>query len=280
MFARPGLCGMGIGRLGLVAASAYAQSVIVSQAYDPHYANVSLLLHGDGADNGTVFTDNSPSPKTVTAYGNAKTSTAQSKFGGASLYFDGSGDKATAAASADFVFGSDDFTLEGWVYITGGQQYARMMHFGPFWGSNDAFGINALDDVAPRKITFASYKLGSSRLCISTTTVSLNTWYHVAVTRSAGVFRLFLDGVLEATNSSYVGVAIESSSTNTLAIGSATTTSGGEDLAGYIDDVRITKGVARYTATFTPPTEAFPNLAPPYAQSVIPEDELRNAWSA
>ena len=265
---RPGNLGH-LGRLGLVAASAYAQSVIVSQAYDPHYANVSLLLHGDGADGSNTFTDNGPSPKTVTAYGNAKTSTAQSKFGGASLYFDGSGDKATAAASADFVFGADDFTLEGWIYITGGQNYARMMHFGPFWGSNDAFGLLAKDADNAGKISFASYKLGASRLCISTTTVSLNTWYHVAVTRSYGVFRLFLNGVLEATNSSHVGVSIDASSTNTLAIGSATTTSGGEDFAGYIDDVRITKGVARYTGNFTPPTEAFPNPVPPYAQSVI-----------
>ena len=258
---RPGNLGH-LGRLGLVAASAYAQSVIVAQAYDPHYSSVSILLHGDGADGSTTFTDSGPDSRTVTAVGNAKVSTTQSKYGGASLYFDGSGDKATASASADFVFGTGDFTLEGWVYITGGQSYARMIHFGPFWGSNDAFGINALDAEAPGKITFVSYKLGTSRLCISTTTVSANTWYHVAVTRSSGVFRLFLDGVLEATNSSYVGVSIEESSTNTFAVGSATTTSGGEDFSGYIDDVRVTKGVARYTATFTPPTEPFTNSAP------------------
>ena len=230
--------------------------------YDPHYSSVSLLLHGDGADGSTTFTDSGPSARTVTAVGNAKVSTTQSKYGGASLYFDGSGDKATAAASADFVFGADDFTLEGWVYITGGQNYARMMHFGGYWSTNDSFGILAKDANNAGKISFASYKLGRSRLCVSTTSVSTNTWYHVAVTRSSGVFRLFVDGVLEATNSSYVGVSIDASVTNTLAIGSATTTSGGEDYGGYIDDVRITKGVARYTATFTPPTEAYPNNGP------------------
>ena len=80
-------------------------------SYDPHYANVSLLLHGDGADNGTVFTDNSHSPKTVTAYGNAKTSTAQSKFGGSSIFFDGNGDYLVSPSNSAFQFGTGDFTI-------------------------------------------------------------------------------------------------------------------------------------------------------------------------
>lgn len=225
---------------------------------DEHFANVSLLVH---SDDGPMITNSAAGGGVLTAVGNASISAAQSKLGGSSLHFDGSGDKVLAATSPNFVFGSGDFTLEGFVYLTGGQDYARMMHFGPYWNDSNAFGISVKDASNPGKLSFVSSKLGSSRLCVSTTTIALNTWYHIAVTRAEGVFRLFIDGVLESTNSSYIGVAIDTTTSNTFALGSATTTSGGEDFSGYIDEARVTKGVARYTATFTPPTQAFPNAA-------------------
>jgi hypothetical protein len=65
---------------------------------DPVFNNVSLLLHGNGTNGSTTITDNSPTPKTVTAVGNAQISTAQSKFGGASIAFDGTGDYLTDAS--------------------------------------------------------------------------------------------------------------------------------------------------------------------------------------
>ena len=228
---------------------------------DPYYGAVSLLLHGDGADGSTQIIDSSVNPKTVTAVGNARISTAQSKFGGASMYFDGSGDKASLSASPEWVFGIQDFTIEAWMYLmNGGQSYARLMHFGPFWLNDNAWGINAYDADFPGKLTFASFKLGG-RLCVSTSTIALNTWYHIAVTRQNGVFRLFVNGILESTNSSYISDTIEpvGATTNTFTVGSSATTSGGEDMQGYIDDLRITKGVARYTSNFTPPTQPFFN---------------------
>jgi hypothetical protein len=78
---------------------------------DPNYASVSLLLHMDGTNGSTVFTDLSPVPKVVTRFGDAQISTAQSKFGGSSAYFDGTGDYLTVASSADFGFGTGDFTI-------------------------------------------------------------------------------------------------------------------------------------------------------------------------
>ena len=256
MFARPGLCGMGIGRLGLVAASAYAQSVIVSQAYDPHYANVSLLLHGDGADNGTVFTDSSPSPKTVTAYGNAKTSTAQSKFGGSSIAFDGSGDYLSVpGSSGEFSFGTGDFTIEFW---------ARWSSV----ASEDAICFG--DGIGWTLYIYPAGKLQWGRiwpkspvnLLESASSVTTGQWYHIAVTRESGVVKFWIDG-----NASGSVSDTESYSANgTLSIGKSHSNKWAN---GFFDDFRVTKGVARYTANFTPPTEAFPNLAPPYAQSVI-----------
>ena len=78
--------------------------------------NVSLLLHGNGTNGSTTITDSSPTPKTVTAVGNAQISTAQSKFGGASIAFDGTGDYATVPSASAFDFGTADFTVEAWVY--------------------------------------------------------------------------------------------------------------------------------------------------------------------
>ena len=74
-------------------------------AGDSSYASVSLLLHGDGADGSTTFTDNSPTPKTMTVVGNAKISTAQSKFGGAAMYFAASTDHVYAGSSTGFELG-------------------------------------------------------------------------------------------------------------------------------------------------------------------------------
>jgi len=82
---------------------------------DTYYSNVSLLLHCDGSNGSTTFTDNSPSPKTVTANGNASVSTAQSKFGGASAVFDGTGDYLSLDGSSGFAFGTGDFTIEFWL---------------------------------------------------------------------------------------------------------------------------------------------------------------------
>jgi len=78
----------------------------------------SLILLCNGSNGSSIFTDSSPSPKTVTAHGNAQISTAQSKSGGSSAYFDGSGDFLTVPADADLQFGSGDFTVEAWVYPT------------------------------------------------------------------------------------------------------------------------------------------------------------------
>jgi hypothetical protein len=84
---------------------------------DPYRSQVSLLLHGDGTNGSTTIVDSSPSPKTVTAVGDAQISTAQSKFGGASIAFDGNGDYLDASSSNQYAIGTEDFTVEGWVYF-------------------------------------------------------------------------------------------------------------------------------------------------------------------
>lgn len=203
---------------------------------DADFASVVLLLHCDGADGSTTFTDSSGTPKIVTANGDAHIETDQSQFGGASGQFDGTGDSLSIASHADFGFGTGDFTIEFWVRPGNvGVGAKRIIYF-----NDDTLNCDINNG------TIYVYN-GSVRNFGS---VAVNTWYHVAYTRSSGTLRCFLDGV-----SGYSGSDTTNTAARTLTIGAKNTAV--ELLTGYIDELRITKGVARYTANFTPPAAAF-----------------------
>jgi hypothetical protein len=235
--------------------------VVLRQQYvplDANYSSVSLLLHGDGPNGSTVIVDNSPSPKAVTAIGNAQISNAQSKFGGASIAFDGTGDYLTAPNSSSLDFGSGDFTVECWVYLAGlpalngdNKRVACLVAYGT--NGTSVSGYQLVIDMTDNQLRFYNTTLSTASF-----TWSLNTWYHVAYTRSGSANRLFVNGqsLTLATDT----FAPNESSTNTLRIGAERKyVNYNLDLNGYIDELRITKGVARYTTNFTPPTEPFPN---------------------
>jgi hypothetical protein len=219
-------------------------------ATDPYFSNVSLLLHGDGANGSTTIVDSSPSPKTVTAVGNAQISTAQSKFGGSSIAFDGTNDYLQIPASSDFDFGTEDFTVEFWLYQTSANQYATIIDVN--YGTSPNFSFQ-------RDLTLLKYILylnGTGTIIQETSLHSLNTWHHYAIVRNGtGVNNvvIYRDGV-NVGSGTYAGNAGNSSVT--FKIGGSPT---GPDSSGYIDDFRVTKGVARYTANFTPPTAPFPD---------------------
>jgi hypothetical protein len=231
---------------------------------DEHYDNVSLLLYGNGTNGSTVITDNSPSPKAVTAVGNAQISTAQSKFGGASIAFDGDGDRLTAANNSSLNFDSGDFTIELWLYVAGvqtantdGQRVATLVAYGVNNVTNSGYEFN-VDTTAN---TLSLGRTGTATSAQGNFTFALSTWYHVAYTRAGSTNRLFVDGQsLTLFTNTFSPVT---SPTGTLRIGAARLYTGyNQDLNGYIDDFRITKGVARYTSNFIPPTESFPDLSP------------------
>ncbi len=90
-------------------------------------ANTVLLLHADGSNGSTVFVDSGSNGKTVTAYGNAQISTAQSKFGGASAYFDGNGDYLSVPSSDDWSFGTEAFTMEAWIRLDDTSTYKSLV---------------------------------------------------------------------------------------------------------------------------------------------------------
>jgi hypothetical protein len=225
----------------------------VTAATDPNFSSVSLLLHMDGSNGSTTFTDNSSAARTITRFGNAQISTAQSKWGGASALFDGNGDYLTAPTNTAFAF-SGDFTVEAWIRISTNPAPT----FSIFDTGNDAsreFGLYLYLNSSRQLVVLRNFV---NRITTSAA-VPTGQWVHVALTRSSGVWRLFIDGTVNTTTYTSTldlttGACIIGGSVQTILGGSS---QGWFD--GYIDDVRITKGVARYTATFTPPTAAFPD---------------------
>jgi hypothetical protein len=206
---------------------------------DLYFADVSLLLHMDGSNGSTTFTDSSSNAVTVTAYGNAQISTTQSKFGGASGYFDGSGDYLTVSSHP--TIGSQDFTIEFWLYpntVTGLQIY---LDFRP---ANGAYPLIYSDGAS-----IYYYVNTTARI---TGAITQSQWQHVAVTRAGTTTRMFIDGT--QAGSSWTDT------TDYLASTPLICKSFDNYYANcYFDDLRITTGVARYTSNFTPPTAAFPN---------------------
>jgi hypothetical protein len=223
---------------------------------DEYYDNVSLLLHGDGTNGSTTITDSSLTPKTVTAVGNAQISTAQSKFGGASIAFDGTGDYLEAPHSNDYNFGSGDFTIEFWLW-TGQTSAGTPVGHRSGGGANNTNWLLQTNLVANKISLFLSdgtnYQVNG---LVSTSSINNSQWRHIAASRSGSTIRLFIDGVVENT-ATWAGSI--SSTSRVLQVGYDAAVS---FLNGYIDDLRITKGVARYTSNFTPPTESFPDLSP------------------
>jgi len=227
---------------------------------DANYNNVSLLLHGNGTNGSTTITDNSPTPKNLTADGTAQIGTAQSKFGGASLFFPSTASSILESplqqrSTAQF---SANFTVEFWYYPTNAGAAKSGVGQGLFDTrsavSTTSNGFVIYNSSSNNKIAF--FTAGSNRITSSTSPVN-NTWYHVAVTRSNSSIRLFINGTQE-------GVTYANSadfSDGRLLISGVTDNRTGTNMMfeGYIYDLRITKDVARYTANFTPPTEPFPD---------------------
>lgn len=223
---------------------------------DPYFANVSLLMHMDGANGGTTFTD--VKGATATRYGTPTISTANSKFGGASGLFKGVSDYLMLPANAGYSFGTGDFTIEGWAYLAGGlpNTYGKILFDARPTGTNGLYWVLGVD--ASGKIAFNT----TTTPVVTVTSAGVmptNQWVHVAVTRAAGKINIWQNGVSVATLSGNVDNI--SSSGLRIGVNAHTTSTWATDTYwnGYLDDLRITKGVARYTAPFTVPKDAFLN---------------------
>lgn len=214
---------------------------------DPYWANVVLAMPMDGANGSTTFTDISPTPKAVTRYGNAQISTAQSKFGGASAYFDGTGDYLTIPHSDDFNLSSGDFTVEFWFYLPSAR--ANRLISKRSVATSKTWSISVTNTGVP---TFNLWNSAGTYYSATGPIAAFGAWVHVAAVRSGDIYTVFINGV---AGTPFTSTVRPYTNTDPLAIGVDLSNSALDNTLGYIDDLRITKGVARYTANFTPPTK-------------------------
>ena len=209
--------------------------------------NTSLLVQGTNAG----IIDKSQSVKTITLNGDVKSSTTQTKYLSSSIYFDGTGDYLTLSADAGLHIDAIDFTFEFWIYpmdvsVTESIFVRR--------ASATARGmVSNINGSSANKFTVLFGDTDNAAWEVTLTTTSNLTsqnWHHIAIVRSGNNFYLYLDGTQEAT-ATWAGTIADD--TEPFIIGS---NGAGTDFTGYLSDIRITKGLARYTSNFTPPTAA------------------------
>lgn len=223
---------------------------------DIYYPSCSLLMHFSGSDNSTTFTDSSPNNFTVTSNNGAKITSSISKFGSTSGFFDGTNDYVSTPNTVSN-FGTDDFTIECWFYKAS-TNTALISNCTAVSDSNyfviDVVTANAIIQI--RDNSSQAYAYGPA--------VTSNQWNHIAVTRNSGTVRVFVNGV------SGTPVSITKSITSRSTIIGGFLYPGFEGyFYGYIDELRITKGLARYTGSFTTQSVEFPNQIPQYETKYI-----------
>ncbi len=221
---------------------------------DSSWASVSLMAGFDGIDGDTTVDDESDGAHAATYTADAQCDRAQSKFSVGSLLIDGTGDVVTFADHADFEIPTEDFTMEGW--FRWNTDPAAFQFLTGKWltaGSQKSYAI-LYDGIANDLEFFTSTNGSTSNIDISEAfSPNLNQWYHIAVDFDGTTYRLYVDGVVLGT----------STTLRTMFAGTATFSVGGQAAGadpfdGWADEVRLTKGVARYAGAFTPPTGPFP----------------------
>jgi len=201
--------------------------------------NTSILL---SAINGGVY-DNAMMNNLITA-GTAQVSTTQSKFGGASMYFDGSGYLKTIDQPI-LNMGNGKWTIEMWIRPTGN-----------YTSYNTILAKRAATTAYELFLNIGNGRLGyyNGTIYLSTTTPTANVWSYVAWVFDGTNINIYLNGT------SILSTAVTNANVaSDLYIGCYNIGTPQDYYIGYIDDMRITKGYARYTANFTPPTAAFPD---------------------
>lgn len=222
-------------------------------------ANTMLLLHGDGANGGTTFTDSSPtSPHTVTANGNAQTSTAQKKFGTASALFDGAGDYLSIPDNADFNLSAGEWSIDFWMYPTGPYPSPSAVLYYQQTDANNYFQIS-YETISAVKHTIALKIVAGGATVVSVagnTNIKKNKqFYHVEVTQSAGKYYVFVDGSQDAAVTDADNPA---NYTGSVYIGADSV--GAHGYAGHLDEIRVSS-VARHTSHFSVETGAYDSVA-------------------
>ena len=211
----------------------------------------SLLLYMDYS----VTIDSSLNTKSISMYDTVSVSYNKTKFGEASAYFYGNS-HLTVSSHSDFNMGTDDFTIDFWIApVNGGHgaNWPRVIQFGSN-SSNGGLWIAGDYSYNPMRFILQGYSGGYINLIspTSTSTIPNDIFSHIAIVRASGVFYFFINGVLNRTGSGYPSYSIIQ---NNIYIG--TNQDNNEEFKGYIDDLHISKGIARWVSDFTPLNKDF-----------------------
>jgi hypothetical protein len=181
--------------------------------------------------------------------GDAQIDTTVKKYGTGSIEFDGNGDWLKVPNSVDIQLGTGNFTIEFWVYLASGDTGSARGLVAK--GGASTGWLVSLDSSQKVVFTYTTSTITSSGA------ITTNAWNHIAVVRSgtgSNQTKIYISGTNDGTGT----VSTNFNQTEVMYIGA--NRAAGDPMKGFIDDLRITKGIARYTANFTPPSAAFPNL--------------------
>ena len=235
-----------------------------STAGDDQFTKVTALFNFDGSDGDTTTSGLDASNKNLTlSYSSGdQLSNTQKKFGATSLYV---ADNVTVSSSDGFNFGTGDFTIEGWYYLT---QFNNQFLYDQWASSSTGAGNNQIYVKSNEGGAIRVYYDGSGKFT-TTGGFSLNTWTHLAVVRYSNTIKVYFNGTADGTTQSYSG---QYGKTGTVYIGEQHAGGGGAPQM-YVDDFRVTKGLARYTSNFTAPTTAHLTSAGDSLKNIIVNED-------
>ena len=231
---------------------------------DTHFSKVTAMFNFDGSDGDTTTAGLDASNKnlSLTYSTGDQLSNTQKKFGATSLYV---ADNVTISSSDGFNFGTGDFTIEGWFYLT---QFNNHFLYDQWAGTSSGAGNNQIYVKSDEGGAIRVYYDGSSKFT-TTGGFSLNTWTHLAVVRYSNTIKVYFNGTADGTTQSYSG---QYGKTGTVYIGEQHAGGGGAPQM-YVDDLRVTKGLARYTSNFTAPTTAHLTSAGDSLKNIIVNED-------
>ena len=215
--------------------------------------NNVLMISGEGANNSTTVIDECG--KAITATGTVKITTAQKKYGASSIYFDGGTGYLSTPGSKDFYFGANDWTIDGWINFNSLAAGDYKIFSTVYGGATATWAVKFYDSANGNKghIYFNKTNVVVGEYVMTNSwSPNIGQWYHFAFVRSGSNAYIFIDGVSQAltTLTSWGTSDVGDSSAFVHYMG---TDSGGTYGTMWLDDYRISKGIARWTSTFTPP---------------------------
>ena len=231
---------------------------------DPSFSKVTAMFNFDGSDGDTTTSglDASNKSLTLTYSTGDELSATQKKFGATSLYV---ADNVIVSSSDGFDMGTGDFTMEAWFYFT---TFATSFALFDQWDSSGSTR-NQLWHSTSTDGKLAWYYAGTSNFASANPAVSTGAWTHIALVRHSGTLKMYINGTAESNTASHSG---QFGRSHTMYFGDQHGGGAGAPQY-YMDDLRITKGLARYTANFTAPTTAHLTSAGDSLKNIIVNED-------